>query len=226
MAIYSYQLSRGQARWMYTIDLPPAADGRRRQMNRKGFVSQDAALAAETEARKAYARADLAADGSLAAELDVWLGERELDVQQTTLGNYRDIVRCYIVPHLGSRQVYALSKRAIHDFYKTLLTRGSKHGGPLSRTTVRTVHRVLMKALKDLHIVVEGVREPRKEDRVDGGAGRPVPGPPRRAPVVRGVGAGDRGRAAAGGAAWAQVGAGGPRRRRAAGALAAHGHLL
>jgi integrase len=165
VAIYSYQLSRGQTRWMYTIDLPPAGDGRRRQMNRKGFVSQDAAQAAETEARKAYARADLAADGSLAAELEVWLGERELDVQQTTLGNYRDIVRCYIVPHLGSRQVYALSKRIIHDFYKTLLTRGSKHGGPLSRTTVRTVHRVLMKALKDLHIVVDGVREPRKEDR-------------------------------------------------------------
>ncbi|WP_249714831.1 tyrosine-type recombinase/integrase [Rhizomonospora bruguierae] len=154
---------------MFTIDLPSAADGRRRQMNRKGFVSQDAAQAAETEARKAYARADLAADGSLAAELEAWLGERELDVQQTTLGNYRDIVRCYIVPHLGSRQVYALSKRAIHDFYKTLLTRGGKHGGPLSRTTVRTVHRVLMKALKDLHIVVDGVREPRKEDRETAG---------------------------------------------------------
>ncbi len=62
MAIYSYQLARGQTRWMFTIDLPSTADGRRRQMNRKGFVSQDAALAAETEARKAYARADLVAD--------------------------------------------------------------------------------------------------------------------------------------------------------------------
>lgn len=93
---------------MFTIDLPPAADGRRRQMNRKGFVSQQAAQTAEAEARKAYARADLAADGTLAAELEVWLGERELDVQQTTLSNYRDIVNCYIVPHLGSRQVYAL----------------------------------------------------------------------------------------------------------------------
>jgi hypothetical protein len=165
VAIYSYQLARGQTRWMFTIDLPPAADGRRRQMNRKGFVSQEAAHAAETVARQAYARADLAADGSLAAELEVWLGERELDVQQTTLSNYRDIVSCYIVPHLGSRQVYALTKRTIHDFYMTLLKRGSKRGAPLSRTTVRTVHRVLMKALKDLQIVVDGVREPRKGDR-------------------------------------------------------------
>jgi hypothetical protein len=36
VAIYSYQLARGQTRWMFTIDLPPAADGKRRQMNRKG----------------------------------------------------------------------------------------------------------------------------------------------------------------------------------------------
>jgi hypothetical protein len=92
VAIYSYQFARGQTRWMFTIDLPPAADGRRRQMNRKGFVSQQAAQAAETEVRKAYARADLAADGSLAAELEVWLGERELDVQQTTLGKSKRTV--------------------------------------------------------------------------------------------------------------------------------------
>ena len=65
MAIYSYRLARGQTRWMFTIDLPPAADGRRRQMNRKGFVSQEAALAAETEARKAYAHADLVPTAAL-----------------------------------------------------------------------------------------------------------------------------------------------------------------
>jgi hypothetical protein len=47
VAIYSYQLARGQTRWMFTIDLPPAADGRRRQMNRKGFASQEAAQTAE-----------------------------------------------------------------------------------------------------------------------------------------------------------------------------------
>jgi integrase len=69
------------------------------------------------------------------------------------------------VPHLGSRQVYTLSKRAIHDLYQTLLTRGNRRGGPLSRTTVRTVHKVLMKALADLHIAVEGVRAPRPADR-------------------------------------------------------------
>ena len=40
MAIYPYQLAGGETRWMFTIDLPPTADGKRRQMNRKGFVTQ------------------------------------------------------------------------------------------------------------------------------------------------------------------------------------------
>ncbi|MEV8517866.1 site-specific integrase [Dactylosporangium sp. NPDC051484] len=165
MAIFSYQLSRGQTRWQFTIDLPPASDGKRRQMNRKGFLRQEDAQEAETKARQSFSRSELTADGSLTAELEAWLDERELDVAETTLANYRDIVRCYIIPHLGSRQVYTLNSRAIHDLYKTLLNRGSKRGGPLSRTTVRTVHRVLMKALNDLHIVIDGVRKPRKEDR-------------------------------------------------------------
>jgi hypothetical protein len=112
VAIYSYQLARGQIRWMFTIDLPPAADGRRRQMNRKGFLSQDAALAAETEARKAYARADLAVDGSLAAELENWLSERELDLQPTTLSNYRDIIG-YIKPiWVPGRRIPLTSERS------------------------------------------------------------------------------------------------------------------
>ena len=67
MAIYSYHLSRGQIRWQFVIDLPPAADGKRRQLNRKGFVRQEDAQEAETKARQTYGRADLAADGSLAA---------------------------------------------------------------------------------------------------------------------------------------------------------------
>jgi integrase len=150
---------------MYIIDLPAASDGRRRQMKRRGYTSQQAALAAEAVSRAAYGGADLSADGTLAAELDGWLTEREIDVQQTTVVNYRDLVRCYITPYIGARQLYTIDKRAIHDLYTTLLKRGGKNGGPLSPTTVRTVHRVLRKALGDLGITVDGVRQPRAADR-------------------------------------------------------------
>jgi integrase len=165
MSVYDYQLASGQTRWFYIIDLPPDADGHRRQQKRAGFRNQAGALSAEKDARAIYGGADLTADGSLAAELEGWLAERELDVAETTLSNYRDILRCYVIPQIGARQLYALDKRVIHDLYKTLLARGKKKGGPLSATTVRIVHRVLMKALKDLGINIEGVRQPRPADR-------------------------------------------------------------
>jgi hypothetical protein len=97
MAVYSYTLATGETRWMYIIALPAGADGRRRQLKRKAFPSQAAALAAEADSRAAYGGADLTADGTLAAELEGWLTEREIDIQPTTVVNYRDLVRCYIL---------------------------------------------------------------------------------------------------------------------------------
>jgi hypothetical protein len=47
---------------------------------------------------------------TLAAEL----AERELDVQETTVSNDRDVIRCYINPHIGARQLYDIDKRIIH----------------------------------------------------------------------------------------------------------------
>jgi integrase len=69
------------------------------------------------------------------------------------------------VPHLGARQLYDLDKRALIDLYRHLLVHGSRVGGPLSTSTVRHVHRTLMKALKDLGIVIDGVRQPRPAER-------------------------------------------------------------
>ena len=98
-----------------------------------------------------------------------WLGERELDVAVTTLANYRNAITKYVIPFLGGRQLYTLDKRAIHDLYRHLISRGGRDGGPLSAETVQHVHRTLMKALKDLGISIEGVRQPRPTDREEKG---------------------------------------------------------
>jgi integrase len=165
MAVYPYQLADGSTRWFYILDLPPDVDGRRRQRKKRGFTSERAAVKAEREARNTYSHVALAADGSVSAELDAWLTERELDVQQTTIINYRDVIRCYIAPHIGARQLYTIDKRAVHDLYRRLQERGSRTGGPLSAATVRIVHRVLMKAFKDLGVTLDGVRQPRRAQR-------------------------------------------------------------
>jgi integrase len=155
--------------WMFVIDLPTGPDGKRRQMFRRGFVSEKAALREEQLAKHQFGKVDLAADGTVAAELSQWLGERELDIAVTTLSNYRNAVGKYVIPFLGARQLYTLDKRAIHDLYRHLMARGGRDENPLSAETVRHVHRTLMKALKDLGVHIDGVRQPRRTDREEKG---------------------------------------------------------
>jgi integrase len=153
---------------MFVIDLPTGPDGRRRQMHRPGFRSEAQASKQERLAKQQFARTELSADGSVAAELTQCLGERELDVAVTTLANYRNAIMKYVVPFLGGRQLYTLDKRAVHELYRHLLTCGGR-SGPLSKDTVRHVHRTLMKALKDLGVTIDGVRQPRPTVRAEKG---------------------------------------------------------
>jgi integrase len=165
MPVYPYQLRDGTTRWYFIIDLPTSPEGRRRQRKQRGFTSEKAAAKAEREALAAFSNVSLAADGSVTVELELWLRERELDVQETTVANYRDIIRCYVTPHIGARQLYTVDKRVVHDLYRTLEQHGGRDGAALSRTTVRLVHRVLTKAFKDLGVALDGVRQPRPHQR-------------------------------------------------------------
>ncbi|MFI6779935.1 tyrosine-type recombinase/integrase [Micromonospora sp. NPDC050276] len=66
-------------------------DGKRHQMFRRGFQTEAIAIKEERRALEQFGRTDLAADGTMAAELRNWLAERELDLAVTTLGNCRAI---------------------------------------------------------------------------------------------------------------------------------------
>src|SRR5512142_391361 len=99
MAVFPYQLANGLTRWMYVIDLPRDAQGKRRQKKQRGFTTAEAATKAERDILATFGSADLAADGSVAVELERWLADRELDLQETTVCNYRDVIRCYVIPH-------------------------------------------------------------------------------------------------------------------------------
>lgn len=119
MTVGSYTLANDKTLWLFVIDLPIGDDGKRRQYKRRGFPSKTIAETAETEARHAYGEASINVDGSVAAELQGWLSERELDIQETTLDNYWNLFRMYVIPHIGGRQLYSIDKRVIHDMYKT-----------------------------------------------------------------------------------------------------------
>jgi hypothetical protein len=78
-------------------------------MRRRGWANQTVALAEETKALTRYSALDLAADGSVAAELERWLDERELDMSVTGLSSYRDYIRAYVNPHIEG-QSYPASR--------------------------------------------------------------------------------------------------------------------
>jgi len=162
----SVHVDRLRGTWLFIFDLPRGPDGRRRQMMRRGFADEQQAAVAEQAARR-HVGVDIPIPvaGSVAGELVRWLQERELDMAITSLATYRNIVRRYLIPQLGDRQLLALDRYEIHDMYRHLLQHGSHTSGPLSPATVRQVHRVLMKALKDLDIEVRGVRQPRPTDK-------------------------------------------------------------
>jgi integrase len=126
-------------------------------------------LARRSAPRQRVGEANLAADGSVAAELSRWLDEREIDMSITGLASYRDDVRAYVVPHIGGMQLFSLNRDVIHSLYKTLLRSGGRRGGPLAASTVRTVHQILHKAFKDLGLEITGIRQPKKPQKLDFG---------------------------------------------------------
>jgi integrase len=169
MPVYSYNLTNGDFRWYFIVDLPKGHDGKRQQVKRGGFVTQAAAQDAEASFLDTYGKVEKHADGTVAAELEVWLSDRVLDVEVETYDNYRYLFHSYVIPHLGDRQIYTIDKNVLHGLYKNLLASGKKDGGPLSATTVRTLHRVLSKAFLDLGFALEGVRQPRPVEREEMG---------------------------------------------------------
>ena len=78
-----------------------------------------------------------------------WLDAVEPSLAATASSNYRIILRCYVLPHLGTHRMTALRPDHLITTYRTLLAGGGRCGRPLSATTVRTVHRILINALGD-----------------------------------------------------------------------------
>jgi hypothetical protein len=87
--------------WTFVIDLRCGPDGRRRQMFRRGLKTEALAPSGGEVAKGQFGRPDLAADGTVAAELLQWLGELGPDLVVTTLSNYRNAIAKYVIPSTG-----------------------------------------------------------------------------------------------------------------------------
>ena len=59
----------------------------------------------------------------------------------TAWTNYGDIIRRYIVPHLGSKRLVDLSALDVKAWHATLLDHGRVDGGALAVASVQLAHR-------------------------------------------------------------------------------------
>jgi integrase len=88
--------------------------------------------------------------------LDVWLKDYIINVKDTTKSAYSDNVRLHIKPALGAVALQKLNAHTIQSFYNSLavsgrvLQKGQTKTAPagLSAKTIRNIHAILHKALK------------------------------------------------------------------------------
>ena len=88
--------------------------------------------------------------------LDRW--ERDwavMNVSPKTLERYKQLLRIYVDPHLGTTRIQKLRAVHLNELYAALMRSGGKNGKHLAPRTVGHVHRVLHRALG--HAAVWGV---------------------------------------------------------------------
>jgi integrase len=78
-----------------------------------------------------------------------WLPAIEHTIRPTTYRSYVAHVECHILPALGSLQLQKLSPAQINALYAKLGRNGKRNGKGLTALSVRHVHAVLHRALKD-----------------------------------------------------------------------------
>jgi integrase len=69
------------------------------------------------------------------------------NVSPKTLERYKQLLRLYVRPHLGSFRIQKLRAVHLNELYATLMRSGGSERGPLAPRTVGHVHRVLHRAL-------------------------------------------------------------------------------
>ncbi|MBW3604149.1 MAG: site-specific integrase [Actinobacteria bacterium] len=140
--------------WSYVVDVGAHGDGRRRQRMKGGFATKRDADRALREVLRTLdtgtyvAASSLTLGGFLA---DEWLpAMRPPTLRATTWTEYARKVRCHVIPRLGQIPLQRLSPAHLNAFYAELITAGRVDGtGGLSPKTVREIHVIVRKALKD-----------------------------------------------------------------------------
>lgn len=80
-----------------------------------------------------------------------WLPIQQAQLRPSTFDSYRRNIENHVIPAIGRIPLQKLAPEDLDTFYARLLTSGRRNGdrGGLAPKTVRSIHRIIHKALKD-----------------------------------------------------------------------------
>ena len=144
--------------WSYVLRVPDNKTGKTKPKWVGGFESERLAKIARDKARVAIANRDYATPGKLTVGefLLSWIDNHEKRLKPTTAHKYRQLIRLYLIPQLGSVKITDLRPTHIENFYSYYTTNNGVNGQVLAPSTVAQCGAILKKALK-YAVEVEGL---------------------------------------------------------------------
>lgn len=147
-------VTKKRDRWYVVLELPPdpVTGKRRRKWHGSWRTKKEAEAARARLVTQVHEGEYVERDGVTVAELvDRWL--RDLAIagrKPSTIQSYEEMIQRYVVPHLGSVRVQALTTEQLDRLYHWLRTEGRADGkGGLSARSVQYVATITSKMLKD-----------------------------------------------------------------------------
>ncbi|MGH2688762.1 MAG: Arm DNA-binding domain-containing protein, partial [Actinomycetota bacterium] len=139
--------------WRIRWEEPPdPATGKRRQRLKGGFRTRRDAERALREILGEMDRGGYVSPTrqSVGQFMEEWLAAIRSTVRPTTWESYGILVRVHVIPRLGAVPLTQLAPEQLNQLYSDLLADGRRDGkGGLSRRTVRFVHTIIHRALRD-----------------------------------------------------------------------------
>ncbi len=126
--------------------------GRRMRLSKAGFATKREAVQAMRKAILEHEKGrSVRPSGTSVAEfMGTWHESVKASVRPTTWVNYRNYIRAYVVPTIGTTRLQDLTPLRLNLLYGHLLEHGRVRGpGGLAPKTVVNVHRMMHRALRD-----------------------------------------------------------------------------
>ena len=144
--------------WSYVLRVPDLKTGKTKPKWVGGFESERTAKVARDKARVAIANRDFATPGKLTLGefLLTWIDNHAKRLKPVTAHKYRQLIRLYLIPELGSLKITDLRPTHIENFYGYYSTNCGVNGRVLAPSTVAQCGAILKKALR-YAVEVEGL---------------------------------------------------------------------